>query len=154
MIYRHYAEKLMKYMILGEERGRMVQKRIAELSHGRLEVLRFLAEQTGAVGAGEISRALKLSTARVTAILNSLERQGYISRLWSREDRRRVEITITDKGRQFVKRQQEAYIADCEDMLKRLGQEDARTYIRIMKRLSELLSDAEKEEDKVDRGGI
>lgn len=51
---------------------------------------------------GEVARGVHLSQATVTGILDRLEERGAVSRTRSRDDRRRVEVATTDRGRQAL----------------------------------------------------
>lgn len=148
MDYKAYAELLMNYMILGEERGRIVQKNIREFAHGKLAILQFLKERGGEAKAGEISQKLKISTSRVAAVLERLEKSGYVLRVQDTGDRRCVRVFLTSKGEQYRKMKKKQYLEYCSKMLEHLGREEAKNYIRIMKRLSELLPEIVQKEDR------
>jgi len=51
---------------------------------------------------GNLARAVHVSQATVTGILDRLEERDAVSRTRSRDDRRRVEVAATDRGRQLV----------------------------------------------------
>ncbi|MCL2085213.1 MAG: transcriptional regulator, partial [Oscillospiraceae bacterium] len=91
----------------------------------------------------EISEALCVSSARVTAALNSLERKGYITRRIDGADRRRVLIALTPSGRAEAERVRGTLLDILEKMLRSLGEYDAKEYVRITGRMAELaLSEA------------
>lgn len=52
----------------------------------------------GEVTAGEIARAVSLSQATLTGILERMEKRGLLSRRRSEHDKRRVMVSITDSG--------------------------------------------------------
>ncbi len=57
----------------------------------------------GEVTAGEIARAVSLSQATVTGILERMEKRGFLARKRSEHDKRRVMVRITDTGKQVLK---------------------------------------------------
>ena len=57
----------------------------------------------GEVSAGEIARAVSLSQATVTGILERMEKRGFLARKRSEHDKRRVMVRITDTGKQVLK---------------------------------------------------
>ena len=57
----------------------------------------------GEVTAGEIARAVSLSQATVTGILERMEKRGFLARKRSEHDKRRVMVRITDTGEQILK---------------------------------------------------
>lgn len=139
--YKKYAEQLMHYMILGEERGRLVQNNISELAHGELAVLRYLIEEKNGANAKELSQRFEINTSRVAAILNSLVKKGFADRQVDAEDKRMIRVFITEKGGQYAKERREQFLSHSAAMLEKLGEEDAKNYIHIMKRLSEILQE-------------
>ncbi len=52
----------------------------------------------------EVARILRLSKGTLTANLNNLERKGYISRLTNQQDRRIINLALTDKADCFTER--------------------------------------------------
>lgn len=146
MDYRKCAEDLMYYMILGEERGRLVQNNISELAHGELAVLRFLMNEKDGASAKDLSQRFEINTSRVAAILNSLVKKGYADRQTDPEDRRMVRVYITEAGMKYAENKRNQFLDHSAAMLERLGKEDAENYIHIMKRLSEILQEMKKGE--------
>lgn len=57
---------------------------------------------TGEVTAGEIARAVSLSQATVTGILERMEKSGLLSRRRNEHDKRRVMVNITATGKQVL----------------------------------------------------
>ncbi len=141
MDYKESAERLMYYMVLNEERGSIIQKRISELAHGELAVLRFLSEKADGVNAGELSKRFAINTSRVAAILNSLEKKGFIDRMTDERDKRMVRIFIRPQGIEYEKEKCSQFIEHGAAMLERLGEEDAARYIDIMERLAKIHND-------------
>jgi DNA-binding MarR family transcriptional regulator len=71
------------------------------LTGPQLTVLRELAAQDG-ISVGQLTREILLSQATVTGILDRLARRGLVRRRRSERDRRRVEVWLTDAGRQML----------------------------------------------------
>lgn len=57
-------------------------------------------DRAGQLTAGEIATQTGLTSGAVTAMLDRLERAGYVRRLRDTSDRRRVLVDLTDKARQ------------------------------------------------------
>lgn len=87
-----------------------------------------------------ISNLLKITPARVSHLLNPLEETGYIERLPDPKDRRIVRIGLTAKGTQEAA----TVMADVQkkmvEMVKLLGEEDSKTFIRLLSRVFEHFS--------------
>ncbi len=56
----------------------------------------------GEVTAGEIARAVSLSQATLTGILERMEKRGLLSRRRSKHDKRRVMVSITESGMKIL----------------------------------------------------
>ena len=56
MDYRKSAEEWMQYMLLAEERGRLILGKVSELARGELAVLRFLLQGNDGPGAKALSQ--------------------------------------------------------------------------------------------------
>ena len=71
------------------------------LTGPQLVILQEISSQ-GEVTAGEIARAVSLSQATVTGILDRLEGRGLIARQRSQSDRRRVHVSMTGAGENML----------------------------------------------------
>jgi DNA-binding MarR family transcriptional regulator len=58
-----------------------------------------LLEQHGRLTAGRLAEASGLTTGAITAVIDRLERVGYVQRVADPDDRRRVLVELTDKAR-------------------------------------------------------
>jgi DNA-binding MarR family transcriptional regulator len=99
-----------------------------------------LDDEKTALSVTEISNLLQITPAGVTHLVNPLEERGYIERLRHPNDRRVVLIGLTDKGTEAA----EALIADVQEqmigLLNHLGEEDSKTFIRLMSRAIEFFA--------------
>ena len=59
-------------------------------------------ERVGRLTPGEIATQTGLTSGAVTALLDRLERVGYVRRLRDADDRRRIWVELTDKARQVA----------------------------------------------------
>jgi DNA-binding MarR family transcriptional regulator len=71
------------------------------LAVAQLELLAALAEHPGA-RPGQLARRLNMRANTVTTIVNALSDRGMLERAASADDRRAVELTVTEAGRQAV----------------------------------------------------
>lgn len=133
--YEVLAKELMVYQ--GETNLLAHGKRgsILEGSKGEHMLLGFLYHAKDKVLPSEIAKKCGISAARTAAIIKSLEKKGYITREADLEDRRRVNINMTEKGKIATEAKEVEILEDIENMLKYLGHEDAEEYVRIMKRV-------------------
>ncbi|MGH3256188.1 MAG: MarR family winged helix-turn-helix transcriptional regulator [Streptosporangiaceae bacterium] len=71
------------------------------LAVAQLELLAALAEHPGA-RPGQLARLLNMRPNTVTTIVNALSTRGMLGRATAEEDRRAVELTVTEAGQQAV----------------------------------------------------
>lgn len=57
-----------------------------------------ILDEHGRMGAGDLAAASRLTTGAITAVIDRLERAGYVRRVRDRSDRRRVLIEVTPKA--------------------------------------------------------
>jgi len=74
-----------------------------EVTHVHMEVRAlFMMSNTGTLATSEVGRRLGISKPNVTALLDKLVAKGYVEREPDRNDRRVINITVTEKGRRFI----------------------------------------------------
>ena len=105
-----------------------------EYSKGEMGILIYLTFQKDGVTSGQLSEALHVSTGRVASALKSLEKKQLIVRHTDGVDKRRVNVHITDKGKQSTLEKHEEAIEQMEKSLKKLGEEDAKIFVELSKR--------------------
>lgn len=67
-----------------------------DVSMRQLSALRFIGEPDTTLG--DVARNLSVTPAVVTGLVDRLERRGYVRRVGSQFDRRRVHIELTSEG--------------------------------------------------------
>lgn len=135
MDYKDLALEFME--VMNQTRRRSVPKQIDDSMRGEHFVLNYISEHDGNVIPSDISNEMGITSARIAAALNSLEKKGLILRRIDVEDRRRILIDMTDAGREQVKKHYQMILDKTINMLRYLGEEDAKNYIRIMKKMAE-----------------
>ena len=106
---------------------------------GEMAVLRMLASEENPVTAGHISKTLCMTTSRIAAVLGSLQKKELIERICDKEDKRRVLVTLTPKGLALCKARKQRVINDMSYMLSQLGEEDAKHFVRLTKRVHDIM---------------
>lgn len=103
-------------------------------TRGETALLMTLFRAGTPLSPGELADESRVSSARVANILRALEEKGLVSRTHSAADRRRVEVALTEAGREDAEarraRRHEAVAA----YLRELGEQDARELVRIVGR--------------------
>ena len=117
------------------------QKNINDALHGEAFVLHYISHHHENVLPGEISDEMNVSSARIAAVLNKLESKGLITRQIDPDDRRRILVGITQKGKESAEKHQQ-YVIECfAQIFSRLGEQDAREYVRITGKLAKIMAE-------------
>lgn len=114
---------------------------ISQTQRGEMAVLRLLAEENRQLLAGEISRGLGMTTSRIAAVLNSLEKKDMITRCADPADRRRVVVALTGRGEDFCRARRREAERDFTHLLERLGEDDARQFVHLLGRVFAILGE-------------
>lgn len=135
--YIRLAEELME--ALDRKKKGPPHEEVNVAMRGEMAVLRLLEDENRALTAGEISRLLQMTTSRIAAVLGTLEKKGMILRTADAQDKRRVMVTLTEKGVSLGRLKKQRVINDMSYMLSQLGEVDAKEFVRLMKRVHEIL---------------
>ncbi|MBQ1243232.1 MAG: MarR family transcriptional regulator [Clostridia bacterium] len=104
-------------------------------------MLAILMKMGGKATPGELIQYTECTAARLTAIAKSLESKGFVKRIQNSEDKRSTIIEMTSEGiSKFMLLQKEA-IESILNLIEKLGEKDAREFIRLVQRLSEISSE-------------
>ena len=112
-----------------------MERTISQIARGEVLALYYLAANGNRAYPKDMSKALMLTTARVAAMLRSLEGQDMITRTPDPSDSRQVIVCLTEKGVALVEERRIGMIHSVAKMLEALGEEDAKAYVRIQARL-------------------
>lgn len=145
MDYDKYANELLEYLVMNEQQGRIIQHNISEVAKGEVAVLMYLVNEKDGASAHEISQRFQINTSRVAAILNNLCRKGYVTRVSDELDKRKIHVYITDNGRDYCLKRHYAVLSHVTNLLEKLGEKDAKEYVRIMKKIIEIVKHIDKE---------
>ena len=139
MDYKELASEFMQNMQkMHKLRQASPQKQIDESMQGEHFVLQFISSHKGYVLPSEISNEMGISSARIAATLNGLERKGLITRQIDISDRRRILVDLTPEGKTLVEQHHKEAMEMITKMLSKLGEHDALEYVRIIGRLAEV----------------
>lgn len=137
MEYQELAEELLHTLIFASNlRGK---KRINEIAKGEKFIICYLYQHEKALP-GEIAGQMRTTTAHVAKMLRSLDERGIVSRTLDETDRRRILVSLTDKGKEVAKSYAEEVTGMLEKLLMTLGEQDAEDYVRITKKVVGVLN--------------
>lgn len=80
------------------------------LPRQQLHVLKLV--RTSAVSVGEIATAMRMSTPTASTMIDALVQKKYLKRERSKEDRRKIQISITSQGIALLQQAEQAIIKE------------------------------------------
>ena len=105
---------------------------------GELFVLRYLNSCVKQALPSELSEALRSSTARISAVLRTLEKKRQIQREIDTTNRRNIIVTITDEGRKRIMEVEGQMKKNLAQIFSEMGEDDAVDFIRLLKKFHEI----------------
>lgn len=131
MTEQNLGEEL--YNLLADLLNRKANMTVLNSIRGEYGVLRYLVYIQDYVTAGHLSEQLRVVPGRMTDILNSLESKGLVVRDRDPKDKRRVKVSVTEKGKIQAKQMREHISKEYEGMFQILGKKDTEEFIRLLK---------------------
>lgn len=113
------AEQLADFLMLAQRSCFLDISRelnAGKISYGQLFLLGSL-DRTDGLTMSEIAKRMGHSTAAATGLVDRLQRLGYVARTHAEEDRRKIMVTITDKGRRLVRKTREGLASSLTKLL-------------------------------------
>ncbi|MFC3773408.1 MarR family winged helix-turn-helix transcriptional regulator [Paenibacillus sp. GCM10012303] len=141
---KNIAQQLMESYFQSQAGGNMMQNRsIYNQKPGEIMVLYFISmnvkEDSPGLMVSEISGKLNVTSPTVTQHIKSLEAQELVERQADPADRRVVRILLTDKGKAYIQRINEARLQMFVGLVKHLGEEDSLLFAELMRKASEYM---------------
>ena len=118
-----------------------VFERITRVSRGEIFVLKILLFNNGTSTPTEISEAMKSTKGRISAILNSLEKKGFIGREIDKDNRRNIIVTISDSGRDYVMKELRECYRIVAHVFEELGEKDSKKFVELTERAFHLMNE-------------
>lgn len=119
-----------------------VERQMSKMMKGEIFLLSYLSSHNNQAYPKELSKGMKVSTARIATILNHLEEQQFITRTTDAQDNRQIIVTLTKAGMQAAQEHRAQMLDYLVKMLELLGPEDAKEYVRLQKKLLQVFRTA------------
>lgn len=112
---------------------------IAELTQGELKLLNYLAtHEEEQVLPSTLSTQLSLTTARIAAALNSLEKKGHVQRVPLQQDKRKIVVTLTPTGQEHLQAKYKKITKGLSRLVADMGKKDIKELNRILAQIIKL----------------
>ncbi len=95
--------------------------------------------EKGTTRIGALSREMRVSAPTITGVIDRLVRDGYLKRTHDKEDRRAVNVELTNRGKGIVGEVLSEIKERWYRILIHLTKEERENYLRILKRIVEVL---------------
>ena len=105
------------------------------ISYAQLFLLGCL-DQTESLTMSDIARRMGHSTAAATGLVDRLQKLGYVARMHAEEDRRKIMVMITEKGRRMVRRMREGLASSLARLLAEMDAEQQPMLPQRMRRVA------------------
>jgi DNA-binding MarR family transcriptional regulator len=106
-------------------------------------MLRHLHED-GPMPMAEIAGLLMVTPGWITGLVDSLEERGLVERIRNKEDRRIIDIRITDAGTSLYKKASEVHMAFIKECLEQLDDSEALLLLENMEKLRQAVAKRKK----------
>ena len=104
---------------------------------GILITIERAAKHGNTLRVSDLSRMMRVSPPTISQQLNNLESQGFVIRTQAKEDKRAVNLTLSDKGREALIQQRADMELNISQLADHLGKEDTELFINLLTRTSD-----------------
>jgi len=105
----------------------------------QLYVLTTLGLQ-GDMPLGKLGQELLVTKGNITPIVDHLKRDGFVIRDQDQDDRRKIWVRLTSKGKQFFEEIVSAYEEEFVPLMSRLSQNELKQLSQLLKKMTEGVS--------------
>ena len=130
-------------LIQAEEYHTKALNKTYQVSSPQLNCLMALLKK-GPLPPSQIARQILVESSTVTGIIDRLEQKGFVQRIRSSKDRRKISIELTDSGRRLISYAPPPIQLKLHDGLKQLPLRDLEMILEGIYMLTKLLDSKEK----------
>jgi len=107
------------------------------LSKARFMVLvqLFVRGGEGGLGISDLIRLYSVSSATMTGVVDTLEKEGFVARSHSQSDRRKINLNLTARGREFMTCFIPIHYANMKRLMEDFTVEDLQVFMKLNNRL-------------------
>lgn len=123
------------------------QKYCDYFDKGILGTLVLLSKKQEGLCASELSDLLHVSRARLSVLITKLELYNYAERKIVKGDKRKINIVLTKKGKDFIESKTNDLVFEIDKMQKFLGDDDFKEFQRILLKIMDIYEEKLNEEE-------
>lgn len=102
---------------------------------GAFVLLKAIDDSKDVVYSGDLAKTLGISTARMSAILNSLSKSDLIIREDDLKDKRKTIVKLTNKGKKELEERKQSINAQLNRFVSRLSEDEIETFFAIIQKI-------------------
>lgn len=129
MTFAEEAEAELTQLMLKNRHGAF--SRLEKNTKGAKIVIKLLARLNEPTNPKFIAETLNLSTARIATVLGNLEKRGLVSRTMDPDDRRRINVSLTECGKKAAKAENIEMRNKIIQVFELMGEEDTKKYLEL-----------------------
>lgn len=93
----------------------------------------------------DLQKMHNITKPAISQMLNGLEHKGYVSREMDKADRRKVSVTLTDKGKAMLEETKKFADKTLDETIERFGEDNIRQLISLFNRLIDISNEIKEE---------
>lgn len=128
-----FSSVLSNFLLISNEKDAEISSRLG-ISVGEFRCL-YLFLNKSEYGIKDLIQGLRVSSSRLSRILDGLEEKGIVSRSIDLKDHRNFNIALTQKGIEIIKEIKVALLENCQLSLEGISVEAIETTIRVLRQL-------------------
>lgn len=125
------------------------RRNVAELYKGKITLPQFLIlgflHNNGDSKMCGIAKFMSVSTSAMTGMVDRLEKYGYVKREPEPQDRRIINVSLTHRGLELVKKINHERRSMIIDVFGKVSEQDRSDYLRVLMKIKEILTDKKTE---------
>lgn len=129
MTFAEEAEQELMQLMTQNRNGAF--SKLEKSSRGESVVIKLLDRLGEPTSPKNLAETLNLSSARIAGVLGSLEKKGQVIRSMDPNDRRRINVTLTDCGKKIANAEKREMRDKMIQVFKLMGEEDTRKFIEL-----------------------
>jgi len=103
------------------------------------------ATRTGErIRVSDLSNRMRVSSPTITRQLDSLEAQGFVTRTQSKNDKRAVDLALTEKGSEALRRHREMMESNMRELAELLGNDNSELLVKLLNTTSDFFVEKQK----------
>jgi DNA-binding MarR family transcriptional regulator len=114
----------------------------AGVNLAEIALMKGIVDNTLASDGAKIQEALCIKKAAVSQMLGVLEKKGYLKRDINKDNRRKIVLSLTEKGETIIKETEKTIDLMLSKIISDFGEKETMTFIQQFERLSEIITNS------------